>query len=477
MRYHYRHVLVVHHAGVIVLLWMVIIVLSPPSSEGGISLQMMAVAGFSPAASWVCSSGRKTTTTPITTTALSSSKPSRENQDDERAIPIKETTTESSEEEPSTTTTTTTRLVMIDDVAAYCCVRPPTNYRSIPVVKQFARWTWRQRVPILRILHWKDPWTPVDSCINLECLWWKVLSTTNPSSPCYEGSPSSGHSYTYDLLPRPSRRFITSLRRFHPRWIHALLEVRMAYLNQAIQAERMQVNDNDNSNSNSTMTGLRVISLGAGYDVRSIRLLNEEESSTPATGNSDKQPSLILECFEFDLPATIDSKQQLIEQRLLKRQPKRRRQQIMKKQERGRDRKEEMTPSTQLKLPTMIGLDLNDTVELQRQLQQIFRKKDKEEIDNQYHTIFVVEGVLMYLDEGKAAAVLQACADAARNSSGESSSSASSASLCFADRLFDRNDCDPIPLRDDLARTGWKLHEWAPNPHANAKHMGIARLL
>ena len=122
----------------------------------------------------------------------------------------------------------------------------------------------------------------------------------------------------------------------------------------------------------------------------------------------------------------------------------------------------------------MIGLDLNDIVEFQRQLQFLFEsdnndnKEKKEEI--LHHTIFVVEGVLMYLEEGRAAEVLQACADAARQSGGL-------ASLCFADRLFGRSDCDPVPMQQELAKTGWKLYEWAPSPNANAKHMGIAHLL
>jgi hypothetical protein len=331
-------------------------------------------------------------------------------------------------------------VIFIDNVAEYCGVRPPTNYRTIPLVKHFARWTWRQRVTVLRMLHWKDPWTPVDSCINLECLWWKVLSTTDPSSPCFE---SIG--YTYDLLPRPGRRLITSLRRFHPRWIHALLEVRMAYLNQAVQTERRRTNH--------LTDRVRVISLGAGYDVRSIRLLAADDEE------SNQQP---IECFEFDLPSTIDSKRQLVQERLSKRQERRRK--------RGQE-KENLNTSTTLRVPTMIGLDLNDTPEFERQLQLIFSSPEetKEEIIT-WHTIFVVEGVLMYLDEGKAAAVLRACADAARKSEG-------CASLCFADRLFDSFDCDPEPVRHELAETGWKLHEWAPNPNANAKHMGIGRLL
>lgn len=40
-----------------------------------------------------------------------------------------------------------------------------------------------------------------------------------------------------------------------------------------------------------------------------------------------------------------------------------------------------------------------------RELAKIFDSDD----NNDWHTIFVVEGILMYLDQGKCAAVLEAC--------------------------------------------------------------------
>ena len=301
---------------------------------------------------------------------------------------------------------------VIEDVPEYCGVKPSVRYyRTTPLIKDFARWTWRRRHFVLKMLHWRDELTPVDSCINLECLWWKALSTTNPRSPCYEP-------YTYDLLPRPGRTILSSLRRFHPRWIHALLEIRMAYLNQAVAQEMAH-----------TKRPVQIVSLGAGYDTRSIRMLNNMDH---ASGN------VVVGCYEFDLPSSIESKERLIQERLAKRRSKR--------------------GLSELTIPTMIGLDLNDTEEFQRQLSLICRT------DTDLHTIFVVEGVIMYLDKGKAEAALQACAKATAHSS-----------LCFADRLFENFQVDPVPIQDGLRALGWDLIEWAPSPNANAKHMGIAR--
>jgi O-methyltransferase involved in polyketide biosynthesis len=110
----------------------------------------------------------------------------------------------------------------------------------------------------------------------------------------------------------------------------------------------------------------------------------------------------------------------------------------------------------------MIGIDLNDTEELRRQLQAIFHDNEP---NQDWHTIFVVEGVLMYLQADRAIAALQLCSDMATGP----------ASLCFADRLLNFSHCDPIPMQQQLLQTGWVLKEWAPSPTANAKHMGIAR--
>lgn len=295
------------------------------------------------------------------------------------------------------------------------------NYRSIPIVKRFARWTWRRRVDVLRVLHWNDPFTPIDTCINLECLWWKVLSTTDPASPCWEPE-----GYTYDMLPRPGRRLVTALRLWHPRWIHALLEVRMAYLSQAI------ANEMEERVKNTTKT-TRVISLGSGYDVRSIRMLQQQQQNTFQK----------LECYEFDLSSTVESKRKVFRERLLKRQ--------------------RLKGGHELTFPTMVGMDLNDSERFRQELNNILNNDPKE-----VYTIFVVEGVLMYLQGGKASAILQACAETVTKNGG-------TASLCFADRLFDQSNCDLLPIQRQFQNVGWTLTEWAPNPNANAKHMGIAK--
>lgn len=360
---------------------------------------------------------------------------------------------------------TTLAIRVIDDVAKHCRVQPPTDYRSIAAVKHIARWTWRRRVAVLKLLHWNDPLTPVDSCINLECLWWKALSTTDPQSPCFDTF------MTYDMLPHPSRWIVNNkvLRKLHPRWIHALLEVRMAYLNQAIDYEITR----HITGSDTHYQYIRIISLGAGYDVRSMRMLN----------NNRHHPNLKskLHCYEFDLPETIASKENLVQKRLLQRYQLRRRRRCNNNNNNNDDNNDN---DDTFQTPTMIGIDLNDTAEFQRQLHLIITNsstsgsnsdtdsiRPKSPNNKDWHTIFVIEGVLMYLEPTKAVEILQLCANVTTTTT-----TTGSASLCFADRLFEQSDCDPIPIQKQLDAVGWKLIEWAPSPTANAKHMGIAHL-
>jgi O-methyltransferase involved in polyketide biosynthesis len=199
----------------------------------------------------------------------------------------------------------------------------------------------------------------------------------------------------------------------------------MAYLNQAVTVEAQ------------SYSHVRLISLGAGYDARSIRWLNESPLGV----------ATVVQCYDIDLPETVTSKQRLFDQRLSRRY------------------------DFPLKLPTLIGLDLNDTDQVYQELQKILNPSDDDEGKKNatlWHTIFVAEGVLMYLDEGKAAAVLKACAEACPEGG--------TASLCFADRLVSRDKDTVEDIQAFLANAGdWNLTEWAPHKKANAAHMGRAR--
>jgi len=123
-------------------------------------------------------------------------------------------------------------------------------------------------------------------------------------------------------------------------------------------------------------------------------------------------------------------------------------------------------------LPKLIGVDLNDVDSFRSHIEAIVKEDelDKSGCWEVWHSIFLFEGVLMYLKDGVASQVLRICADAAQKRN-------SSASLCFADRLEHVPGVDVDRCVSELSTAGWKLVDWAPNEHAHARHMGIARLV
>ena len=88
-----------------------------------------------------------------------------------------------------------------------------------------------------------------------------------------------------------------------------------------------------------------------------------------------------------------------------------------------------------------------------------------------WHTIFVSEGLLIYLDNPNG--LLQTCAAAA---AAAATATVASASLCFADRLGNVPGGNETAGRLALEEAGWDLVEWRPKPGL-ARHMGLARLL
>ena len=79
-------------------------------------------------------------------------------------------------------------------------------------------------------LHKFDKYAPPDSKLCLMCLWWKALSGNNRKSPVFDNK------LHYDMLPSISRRVLRGpLKWFYPRLHHSNVEIRTAYLDQAVQ--------------------------------------------------------------------------------------------------------------------------------------------------------------------------------------------------------------------------------------------------
>ena len=294
---------------------------------------------------------------------------------------------------------------------------------------------WELQKKILPILHLRDPIKPKNLNICLSCLWWKALSGSAAKYPLYDDMLS------YDMLPRFSRILVgRKLGRLFPRLHHGNVELRTAFIDRAISTEvEVAINSNETKRSK-----VRLISFGAGYDVRSIKFCST---------------NVIDEAYELDRPEVVEAKQQMMERLLLRRQHVEEPRSIALKREH---------------LPKLIGLDLNDKKIVRVVLQDILSIKSTDNADSSWHTIFLFEGVMIHLDKGIPPELLRICSSVLQNQQIRDISS--SGSLVFADRLESIPGGDIDAARKELRKAGWRIQQWCPNP-GKARHMGTARQL
>ena len=183
----------------------------------------------------------------------------------------------------------------------------------------------------------------------------------------------------------------------YPRLHHANVELRTAFLDKAVAGIVSPLDDdNDGNAAPNTKARIRLVSFGVGYDVRSVKFLERK---------------LIDGAVELDLPQVVEAKARLLGPRqLLCRRPW----------------------LNDVNMPLLLGVDFNDVEGLKGLLRDTLISKGDDPEDpstgTPWHTIFVFEGVMIYLDEGVPSALLEATS-AVLNEYGLDGS------LCFADRL------------------------------------------
>lgn len=288
---------------------------------------------------------------------------------------------------------------------------------------------WKIHKRLIPILHSTDSCKPSDSSLNIACMWWKSLSGNDKSSPVYDNK------LAYDLLPSGWRNIIR-LHKFYPRLHHGNVELRTAYLDNQICEIKYD---------RPTTTMIRLVCMGAGYDTRGVKMLER---------------NIVDQVYELDLPDVVEAKQRLF-QRLLKRRP--------------------WLQKEILSMPTLIPCDFNIISDVEKKLRTILHDEqqtnDNDNDDNDdrinWHTIFVFEGVMIYLDDGIPSSLLNITSNVLKENN-------SDGSLCFADRL------ENIPIPEDgggsyssgkaeLMNNGWQIMDWCPKPGL-ARHMGSASL-
>jgi hypothetical protein len=224
---------------------------------------------------------------------------------------------------------------------------------------------WTIQKYALPVLHLLDLFnhSPPDSKLSLACLWWKALSSNDKHSVVYDPD-----GLAYSLLPRVTRKLVSpKLVQYYPRLHHANVEIRTAFLDQSVCSISEQHRDSNNNKK------VRLISLGAGYDVRSIKLLKR---------------GTIDEAAELDLAHVIDAKQHLLSsRRFQKRQP----------------------GVVAEFLPTFYKVDLNQVERVRKVLTDILTTISEDNTNNQWWNIFLFEGVMIYLEQGVPSALLDVC--------------------------------------------------------------------
>lgn len=289
---------------------------------------------------------------------------------------------------------------------------------------------WKFHGLIIPLLHCLDLAAARESHNALRVLWCKAISAGDAHSRAHDDD------WTYDMLPDYVRwlilRFIPLA--WYPRWHHAVIETRTVFLNTIIQQEMAR---------QPSTTPIRIIALGAGYDVRYCRILSTQWNANPWRA---------VEVWELDMPNVTQAKRTMLA-RLQQRRKISRNQTVV--------------------LPQLLSVNLNDVENsvwsvLDRIVSPSHRSPfipSHPDIDRRWHTIFVCEGVLMYLDDGVPQKLWQAMRAAIEASGG-------TASFCFVDRLpLDGDDADTA--RDALRQAGWELSHWYVK-NGSARHMGCA---
>lgn len=178
-------------------------------------------------------------------------------------------------------------------------VKPPLEANK----KVWSR-AWNLHKRVLPLLHAFDRCKPSNSALNLACLWWKALSGNDKTSPVYD------HGLSYDFLPGKTRLLVHGLlRRLYPRLHHANVEIRTAYLDQAVQAHVERIRQEAAAATpGAPPPRVRLVTLGAGYDVRSLKLLSR---------------GTVQAAVELDLPAVVEAKARLLDRAAARRRRRR----------------------------------------------------------------------------------------------------------------------------------------------------------
>ena len=296
---------------------------------------------------------------------------------------------------------------------------------------------WRLHSWALPLLHHWDSCLAGDQNLNTAVLWWKAIAGTRRLSRSYDGNVA------FDLLPSWTRSVVRfPLCYLYPKLHHQNVLIRTTYLDNMVR-EQLDISSN---------TDILVVSLGAGFDTRSLRFLGDKALSSSSANRNNS-----ISYHELDLPKVVLQKESM-----LRRFTARRRVDVAA-------------------MPSLLAADLNDLGMVERQLQSVFASARGGQ-GRKGKVVFIVEAVLMYLDDKNVSPLLSLCRQQAEIYLRRDCIQSSDVSLCFADRLpssidFSKDDADVDLERGEceaiLAAQGWRLRTFMAKP-GRARWMGVA---
>lgn len=323
------------------------------------------------------------------------------------------------------------------NVAKLLGVTPPWNAPAF--LWNFA---WKFHQFMIPWLHAFDKSFTKDSSYNLPILWCKAISGNRWGSKLWDGHVS------FDLLP-PVFRWIVQfpLSWLYPNLHHQNVAMRTVFLDEALSRE---IYSTDQDEHGLLAPSVQVITLGAGYDPRSLRyLFNNSNAHIP------------VDFFEIDLPAVAKSRMAMLERFLSRRK---------------------QPPSSGV-MPQTFGADLNNLDQVRDALAAIASVRSGRGSGPYRKTIFLIEAVWMYLQAEKVSPLIDLCvqfgiAHTARPDN---------VVLCFADRfpgICKEASDEPweataekerAAAAEFLGRSRLELTSWLPKL-GRARHMGVARV-
>lgn len=274
----------------------------------------------------------------------------------------------------------------IQKVSKMLKISPPWNAPSI-----MWKLAWKLHHKLLPVLHLFDSCRAENTFVNLAIIWLKAIVGNRKGSKLYDCG------IAFDMLPSFTRNII----RFPFCWLfpnfhHQNVALRTVFLDNAVKTEIK----NSLLTCNEANETVQVIVLGAGFDVRSIKLMEYFKKSRKTN----------IEFHEIDLNSVTLQKEKMFKRFLTRRK--------------------------KFEIPNLHSADLNNIEEVENCLNRIksnnlYNKKIVKK------TIIVSEAVLLYLEKSRVFNLLQTCIKNTGSYSQE-------VSFCFADRFPDVESTDAL---------------------------------